>query len=278
MRTLVIGEAGSCHDGSLEKAIRLVALGASVGADAVKFQWTSSAARLAERRHAPEYLAAYKLIEHPVAWHGELYQACTRAGLEYMTTVYLPEDVAVIAPWVKRFKVASFEAAERSFIEIHKPFKKEVLISLGMGGRPYLGYIYDNFNYIDGMRLRYLHCVSAYPTPVDQIGLREVRQCNHDCEGMWAPAGLSDHTVHPWTGALAVAAGAEIIEFHFRLADTDPANADYVVARSPLQAFEYVQNIRLAEKMVGDGIKRIMPCEEKMLKYRTLDADRTATD
>ena len=42
---------------------------------------------------------------------------------------------------------------------------------------------------------------------------------------------------------------------------------------TPREAAEYVYNIRLAEAMFGDGIKRAMPCEESMLRYRVTGTD-----
>jgi hypothetical protein len=50
--------------------------------------------------------------------------------------------------------------------------------------------------------------------------------------------------------------------------DTDPANADYVVARTPAEALDYVRNIRFAETVMGTGERAAMPCEEPMLRYR----------
>ena len=54
-------------------------------------------------------------------------------------------------------------------------------------------------------------------------------------------------------GALAVAAGATIIESHIRAEDTDPNNPDFLhsLSASPKALFayaEYVENLRLAEK------------------------------
>jgi len=42
MPTFVIVEAAGCHDGQFQQALALVKLAATIGADAVKFQWTSS--------------------------------------------------------------------------------------------------------------------------------------------------------------------------------------------------------------------------------------------
>jgi len=53
-RTFIIAEAGSTHDGDFLKAARLIEAARAAGADAVKFQFWSSAEPLATRRHAEE--------------------------------------------------------------------------------------------------------------------------------------------------------------------------------------------------------------------------------
>jgi N,N'-diacetyllegionaminate synthase len=247
MHTYVIAEAAACHDGDLSRARQLVALAQAIGADAVKFQWCSSPQRLAVRRNAPEYVEAYRLLNFPVEWLELLKGDAKARGMEFLCTVYLPEDVPVIAPYVDRFKVASFEAGDDEFQAAHLQYMKPIIVSAGMNQNPMWG-------------TQVLHCVSAYPTPVDEINLEKMRAMGFD--------GLSDHTRHPLTGAFAVAAGAEIIEFHFRLALTSPNNADFVVARDPLEAKTYVQNIRLAERFMGSKDAMIQPSEEPMLKYR----------
>lgn len=250
----VIGEIAACHDGDLGKALRLVDLAAEIGCDAAKTQWVSSAGRLCARRRAPEYLPAYRLLEFPREWFDALKARCDERGIEFMATVYLPGDEKVIAPYVKRWKLASFENGDGSLIEAMNAYGQPVYVSTGM----------LEFNEVVWLSCAYehvelLHCVSAYPTPVEQINLGVLRS------GLYA--GLSDHTTHEWTGALAVAAGARVIEFHLRLADTLPTNADYAVARSPEAARVYVKRIRLAERILGDGEKRVMDCERPMLRY-----------
>lgn len=254
MRTFVIAEAASTHDGDYDQALRLIDLASIIGADAVKFQWVSKAERLCERRRAPEYLDAYRLIEFPHDWLKGLAGYCQVRGIEFMCTVYLPEDIGVVAPYVSRFKVASFESQDEAFVGRMAEYPKHGLIlSLGMNGRPVLW---------SGPGVKYLHCVSAYPTPLAEINLGVLRA--------WPYSGLSDHTKHPWTGGLAVAAGAQIMEFHMRLHETNPCNADYQVSRDPDEAREYVANIRTAELMLGSGAKQVQPSEEPMLKYRVL--------
>ena len=261
MSTFIIGECAATHDGDLSKAFRLIDLCADIGADAAKFQYLSSAERLVARRRAPEYLNAYKLLELPPSWLGLLAQKCATRGIELLSSVYLAEDVGLVAPHVSRLKLASFEFGDEMLLDVCLAFKKPVVISLGMAAK-------------FGMSMRYLpdgsallHCVSSYPTPDEEINLRRVSALRDEFDTR-LHIGLSDHTRHPQTGAYAVCAGAEVVEFHLRLDETSPKNADYEVAKTPEEARQYIENIRLAEKMLGSGARAVQPSEEKMLRYR----------
>lgn len=273
-RTLVIAECGASHDGDFVKAQRLVDAARDVGADVAKFQFWSSADRLADRRRVPEhYREIYRRYQMPESWLRFLKARCDAYGIEFMATCYLPEDVAVVAPFVKRFKVASFEAGDEAFIAAHQPFQgnheREIVVSHGMGS-----------TWMDRRwfaPVRHLHCVSAYPARIESLNLGVLRE--GWCEDMvdrWPDRsvwdGFSDHSApeFTWTGALAVAAGAEIIEAHLRLDDTDPANPDAPHAMTPRQFTEYVANIRFAEACLGDGMKRLQSCEAECLKYRVV--------
>ena len=265
MSAFVVAEAAGCHDGDLRKALRLVRLAHEVGADAVKFQWLSSPERLAARRRALKYLPAYRTLAFPLAWFPLLASFCDAVGVEFMCTAYLPEDVPTVAEYVRRFKVSSFEALDRHFVCSHAEFRKPLIISAGMGAdvrgvlRAY-GAAYGAA--AAEARVDVLYCVSAYPCPTDQICLRKLRF------GGVIYGGLSDHTRHPLTGAVAVAAGARIVEFHARLEDTSTGNADFAVARPPAEAAEYVRNIRAAEELLGREDGGMAPAEVGMLLHR----------
>src|SRR3990167_9029838 len=92
-RTFVVAEVAATHGGSLDAALRLVGLAREVGADAVKFQWLSDPERLVERRRAPVYLEQYRRLVFPREWFPTLKERAGAAGVEFMCTAYLPEDV-----------------------------------------------------------------------------------------------------------------------------------------------------------------------------------------
>lgn len=249
-RTYVIAEVGSCHNLDIRLAERCIADAAGAGADAVKFQWTSDPVKMAARRHIddPE---TYRRLAFPAWWHQKLAQAARFHGIDYMCTVYLHDDIKTVAPYVVRFKVSSFEAPDWVFVAAHMGYDKPIIVSLGMGQSIHVPAIPG---------VAYLHCVSSYPTPIEQLNLARIRTESLD--------GLSDHTVSLQTGGLAVITGARIIEKHLRLSCTLENDADYAHSLLP-QAFKfYVNYMRQAERALGDGSTVMQECERENVRYR----------
>lgn len=259
-RTFVVAEAGSSHDGDPWKMRELIRVAKAAGADACKFQWCSSPERLAARRHAEDYLDAYRTIAFPVSTLLWLKALCDEAEIEFMCTVFLPEDIQEIAPLIKRFKIASFEARDGEFVKAHCPYGKPILLSTGMVSRD------ERFALHVCPGIRMLHCVSSYPAPADEMNLSVLR-LRPRADGR-AYVGLSDHSGHLWMGALAVAAGGEILEVHFRLLSTFVTNPDYPHSLDPSQLAQYIANVRFAEEAMGNGVKRLMPSEARWARYR----------
>jgi N,N'-diacetyllegionaminate synthase len=255
-RTLVIAECGSSWDCDIQKAFRLIDAAKACGADIAKFQWTSNAKAMAERRlgaNAARSIEMYrKYLEYPFEILTRLKAHCDSVGIEFLVTAYLIEDIATIAPLVKRFKVSAFEARWVEFVRAHVECGKEIIVSKNKD---------DAFP--QGDLCKRLLCVSNYPTKLEDLKLSRLSyrwdwMGEHE-DTPWYH-GLSDHTTSTLTGALAVAAGATIIEKHIRLIDTAKDCPDYghsliATPHSEHRYFEehydfsvYVANIREAER------------------------------
>lgn len=266
-RTYVIAEVGSNHGGSLSAIKRAVSLYAPM-ADAVKLQWTSDAKRMASRRGAPELADAYeRYLQWPADWHGEVASACRHHGTDYLCTVFLPEDVDVIVPHVARYKVASFEARDADLAAAYDAAPRmTTYVSLGMMDEDLAAAAVGLWCSALGEDAHFLHCISAYPAPLEQLQLGALRSGRY--------SGFSDHSDPSVTitGALAVAAGAEVVEAHVRLPGQSPELPDYGHAMTHRQFAQYVAHIRHADESVGGGGGRreIAPCEEAMAAYRVV--------
>lgn len=266
--TYVIADIGACHGGDRSKMSAAIETAKAVGADALKFQWTSDPREMARRRHDPALEAGYATYLHwPAAWHAELRQECAAAGLGYMCTVFLPQDVDVVAPHVRHFKVSSFEAGDVPLLSAHNRHlagdgaTRFLMVSLGMGTS--LAHAHAAIRQDYHWRIQPWYCVSAYPAPFLSLNLRRITR-----ESL---VGFSDHTdpFMTWTGALAVMAGATQIEAHLRLETTPETNPDYPHAMGIREFYAYVRHIRFAEMASGSGVADAQPCEHEMLKYRT---------
>jgi len=272
--TFVVCELGGIAEGDLSVMLRQIEAAAAAGADAVKAQWLSDPAALVKRRRAEGYVGAYERLAYPVEWLGTLRDAAKARGLGFGCSVYLPSDAANVVPFVQFLKIASFENMDRELMSAVDLLNARVIISAGMGDRDHAQWltswrntrrrfsttIDSGYTWFGPSDTDVLHCCSAYPCPPESINLAVIRAYDLD--------GFSDHTANVLTGAFAVCAGARIVEFHLRLDDSNPANPDYVCALSPVDANRYVANIRLAERVMGDGVKACQPCEREMARYR----------
>jgi sialic acid synthase SpsE len=258
----IIAEAGSSGGGKLDAMYECIRVAHRAGADAVKFQWMSSPDRVAARMSAPEARDTYAKYQWPADWLPKLSEYAHVKELEFLVTVDLPEDLPVVAPFVDRFKYASWAATDHDFLAASRWYDKRKIVSTGLCDLAEVEALAVHLCPGDAV----LHCVSAYPTPFEEANLLAIR-------GLWTlddtiEIGYSDHTANPLTGALAVAAGAKVLEVHFRLDDTPPDNPDYMVSHTPAGLRSYIWLARRAAEAMGDGVKKVQPSEAKNVKHR----------
>jgi len=248
-KTFIIAEAGANHNRNFEQAKALIDVAKAAGADACKFQTYSSETLYV--KNTPDF-AGYKNInklikdiELPREWQKDLKNYCDEKEIEFMSTPFDEQAVQELVDLgVKKLKIAGFEATDFRFIDMVASSGLPLVISLGIGFKMnYLGKIFEIAKRHNNS-LSFMYANNAYPTPVEDAGVGIVKQLAIDGRYQW---GLSDHTESTITPALAVAAGATIIEKHFTLSKRLPG-PDHPFALEPHELKEMVQHIRYAEK------------------------------
>lgn len=247
----VIGEFGSCHEETQSRALQGIEVAAAAGIDAYKVQYFSSPVRMRERRHIPEPSGQYDQGSISAGWFSNLRDKCHSMNISFACSVYLPEDVEIVSKYVDVFKVSSFEARDKELIDA---------ITEVQGERPFFISTGMQEDWRESKRRSgiYLHCVSAYPCPMEEASLGAIE----------FGEGYSDHTRCVLTGGLAVASGANFLEVHYRLDSTSEGCPDYPVSLSPQQLAQYVEIACTAALARGTGEKMIMESEKVNLKYR----------
>jgi N-acetylneuraminate synthase/N,N'-diacetyllegionaminate synthase len=106
-------------------------------------------------------------------------------------------------------------------------------------------------------RVALMQCVSSYPTPDESAAIAAMAPI---ARATGLPVGYSDHTAAVDTGALAVAAGACLLEKHVTYRRT-AIGPDHAASLEPDDFAEYVRLAHRARAMLGSGSKHVMEIE-----------------
>lgn len=260
----VIAELGVNHDGDVDTAVALVDAARRAGADAVKLQMfdakrlLSRAALLADyqrRAGSADPLAMLERLELGADALARVVREARAVGLHAIVTIFNVDlvDVAAEQPW-DAFKLASPDLVNHPLLRRVLETGRPLLLSTGaatldevcaalaiVGDRPHV----------------LLQCVSAYPTPPERAGLGGIAALRRVTRGV---IGYSDHTVDVDTGALAVAAGARVLEKHLTH-DRHAPGPDHAASLDPASFRAYVERARRAHAMLGRAEKTVLDIE-----------------
>ena len=248
MSVFVIAEAGVCHNGSFEQALKLVDAAKSTVADAVKFQLFDSRKLWEDSRIAHLELTRAQILD--------LRAYALSTGLEFLCTPFGVEEALFLKPLVKRMKIASGCIGRFDLLEAVSDMP--VLLSTGMSTPLEIGLALI----ILGNNVTLLHCTSSYPCRMEDVNLLAMNSLKRDYS---LPVGYSDHTQGITVAIAAAALGATVIEKHLTL-DRTTEGPDHKASIEPEEFRVMVSAIRTVETALGDGVKRVMDCELELRK------------
>jgi len=264
----IIAEAGSNHDGKLKQAKQLINVAASAGADAVKFQVFRASKLYPKSAGLSDYLGIPKPIydiitdiEMPYEWLPELAAYCHERGILFMASVFDEESADQLNPYVKAFKIASYEMTHIPLVRYVASKKKPVIVSTGTANLEEVAETVNEFRRIGNDDLILMQCTAAYPAPLESLNVRAVSVMK---TAFSVPVGLSDHSHDPLVGPMAaVAVGANLIEKHFTLSNELPG-PDHRFAVESADLHLIIQKVREVEKALGNGEKVMNPVEAEL--------------
>lgn len=234
----VIAEIGINHNGNIHLAHELIRQAAIAGADAAKFQAYSVDALFGPDGEDPnpEIHKGVKPLEFNKEQFAQLKEWCDEEGIEFMCSVFDEERLQWVEDLgVKRHKIASrVSKLNRPLAEKMMATGKECLMSLGFASEP-LAESLGN--------MRYLYCVSQYPTEYSSLQL----PLDFGISNYFY--GFSDHTLGIEASLVAVARGAKVIEKHFTLSKATPG-FDHICSITPDELADLVKYSKLMQKVV----------------------------
>jgi len=271
-RTFVVAEAGVNHNGELDAALRMVDVAADAGADAVKFQMfrasdlatceADSAEYQKESGGAASQRDLLSNLELDDAAFAQIRARCAQRGIMFLATPFGPADVQrLVATGVPAIKVASTDLVNVLLLDAVVATGLPLILSTGASTEQEIDSARRYLAKSGAMdRMIFLHCVSSYPAPIASLNLGAIASMRRT---LGIPIGLSDHTTWIHAGAIAVAAGACVVEKHFTLS-RNAMGPDHAMSLIPSELAEYVEQIRLADRAMGDGSFGLQPIEQEV--------------
>lgn len=270
----IIAEAGVNHNGNINTAFQLVDAAVNSGCDAVKFQtWITEEVYSRDKSIKPEYQArttsvdeseydTIKKLELSYADFEHIKSYCDQRGILFFSTPDESNSADFLAQLgVRLMKTASQDVTNAPFLKHVARLGMPVIFSTGACTLAELAEGVETI-LAETNELVILHCVSSYPAPMEQMNLSVIPNLR---SVFGCPVGLSDHTTGVEAACAAVALGARIFEKHLTL-DKSMDGPDHQASLNPEEMQHYCQTLRSVRTALGDGVKRIMPCEENTRK------------
>ncbi len=252
----IVAEISCNHEGQKEQAKTLIQAAKDAGADAVKIQIydpDDMTFGIKLGMFFNKYVSEdFTIQDGP--WKGlDLYKLYDKTQTSIGMAKYIQEEAYKInipmfasvfstrvLPLIElpAYKIASFEITDAHLIKEVAKTGKPVVISTGLATIIDVEYA---CNLVNINRLVLLHCVSAYPTKLENANLWKIKEY----KGLFTPyVGFSDHTRGIIAGPLACAMGAVMLEKHIALPYTD--SEDKAFSLTPQEFERYVIHCRVA--------------------------------
>lgn len=272
-KTFIIAEIGINHDGSLEKLKKMIKVAKESGADAVKLQimtgydlvagsiqYSFGKGKDKQKENLAELFYRRRVKKE---WLKEIYSYSDQIGITCFATPFSEDTVDSLEEVGNPiYKISSGDITHIPLIDYIAKTKKPMIVSTGKSTLADIDDAVRTIRENGNANYALLHCVSAYPTPYENLNLRVMETLKNSFQ---CTVGFSDHSEGYISSVAAVCMGAMIIEKHFTLDKTD-YGPDHWFSLDPLELKLLVDNIRLVEKTFGSPVKNISSIETEVYK------------
>ena len=265
----IIGEIGINHNGDVEIAKKLINEAYHAGLNAVKFQKRTPEIcvpkeQQSQMRETPwgyiSYLDYRYKVEFDEDQYREIDYLCKSIGISWFVSVWDETSVDFMEKFNPScYKVPSASLTDLPLLKRLRATGRPLILSTGMSSFDQIKYAISQ---IGTENLIITHTTSAYPCDPEELNLKMIQtlQNEFDC-----PIGYSGHEVGLVPSAVAVALGACLVERHITL-DRAMWGSDQAASVEPQGMEKLVKYIRVTEKSLGDGIKKVYDSEKSSLQ------------
>jgi N-acetylneuraminate synthase len=267
--TFIIAEIGINHNGDIEIAKKLIDAAAHAGCDAVKFQKRTPELCVPDKqknvmRETPwgyiSYMDYREKVEFGEKEYREIDDYCKRKGLLWLVSCWDIQSVDFIDQFkIPCYKIQSAAVTDLGLLKHIHNKGKPIILSTGMST---MEQIKSAVQLFDMESLIVCHSTSTYPCPPEELNLRMLVTLMNEFP---CPIGYSGHEVGLVPTTAAVALGANLVERHITL-DRSMWGSDQSASVEPGGLERLVKYIRLVERSLGDGVKKVYDSEKPVMQ------------
>jgi N-acetylneuraminate synthase len=267
-KPLAIAEVGINHEGSFQKAKKIVYDAFQSGIECVKFQYHIPEEEMIKNDVIPgnsnesiwDIISRCTLSEEE---EHDLKKYVDELGMIYLSTPFSKSAADKLEEMnVPAFKIGSGECNNYPLVKHIASFGKPIILSTGMNNIESISKSVDIFENYD-IPYAILHTTSMYPTPYDKVRLGALNSLQEEFPN--AVLGLSDHSLGIYTCVASVALGASILEKHFTSNKSWPG-PDIPISITPSEFKELINASNIVFQALG-GSKTILDEEKPTIDF-----------
>lgn len=266
-----VAEMSGNHLKDYGRAVEIIHAAKEAGADAVKLQtYTADSLTVDSNRECFvnhgglwDGMTEYQLYQEastPWDWQPKLKELAEGLGLECFSSPFDFDAVDFMKKCnMPAYKIASYEINDIPLIRKAAGMHRPMILATGVAYTEDIERALMVCREEGNDEVMLLKCVSAYPTPYEEINLRMISTLakTYDCA-----VGLSDHSMGSVVPVAAAALGIKMIEKHLTLRRSD-GGPDGAFSMEPEEFKEMITNIRIVEKALGVAEYRLTEKQEQ---------------
>jgi N-acetylneuraminate synthase/N,N'-diacetyllegionaminate synthase len=258
---VVVAEIGVNHEGDVDAAARLIQLAHEAGADAVKLQ-TYTPERFASTADPARLQRVRRFCLSPDA-HRRLAAWAKQIGATLFSAAITEDVIPLLADLFPVIKVASGDLNFEPTVRAAAATGRTVILSTGNCTLEEIGQAVEWCRTEIGSesmqdRVALLHCVSAYPAPIEEANLLSIPFLR---ERFGLVTGYSNHVLGSEAVLAAVALGARIIEVHVTDRREGREFRDHAMSFEPAELSQLIASVRKVASSLGKPGKQVQPSE-----------------
>lgn len=274
----IIAEMSGNHNGSIERAFKIIDAAFDAGAHAIKLQtYTAEEITINTKGglfdindndslwNGNNLFELYKGAYTPWEWHEELYNYAKKKEILMFSSVFDETGVDFLEKLgVQVYKIASFENNHYPLLKKVAHTGKPVIMSTGLSTISNLEKSVKVLKENGCKNLILLKCTSTYPSSPKNSNLKTIPVLSQifDCQ-----VGLSDHTLGIGVPIAAISLGATVVEKHFTLSRAE-GGVDSAFSLEPNELKSLVQESKRAYESLGNVLIGITEEEKKSLRFK----------